>query len=131
VSRTSVKKSRTKGGKNNSPKTIDEYIESFPEDVQSILQKMRKTIRKEAPEAEETISYQIPTFKLNGNLVHFAAFSDHISFFPTSSPREAFKKELSRYKGGKGTIQFPLDEPIPYDLVKRIVVFRRKENLEK
>jgi uncharacterized protein YdhG (YjbR/CyaY superfamily) len=126
-----VNKSNSKGRTNNSAKTIDEYIETFPEDVQSILQKVRKTIRKAAPDAEETISYQIPTFKLNGNLVHFAAFSDHISFFPTSSPREAFKKELSKYKGGKGTIQFPMDEPIPYDLVKRIVIFRRKENLEK
>ena len=126
-----MKKSSSKGRKNNSAETIDEYIEAFPEDIQSILQKMRKTIRRAAPEAEETISYQIPTFKLNGNLVHFAAFSDHISFFPTSSPREAFKKELSKYKGGKGTIQFPIEEPIPYDLVKRIVIFRRKENLEK
>jgi len=112
------------------PETIDEYIETFPKDVQIILQKMRQTVRKVAPEAEETISYQIPTFKLNGNLVHFAAFKDHISFFPTSSARVAFKKELSKYKGGKGTIQFPIEEQIPYDLVKKIAIFRRKQNLQ-
>ena len=112
------------------PETMDEYIESFPKNVQNILQEMRQTIQKAAPEAEETISYQIPTFKLNGNLVHFAAFKDHISFFPTSSARVAFKKELSKYKGGKGTVRFPIEEPIPYDLVKKIVIFRRKQNLQ-
>ena len=119
---------RTKGKKQ--PETIDEYIEAFPKDVQIILQKMRQTIRKVAPEAEETISYQIPTFKLYGNLVHFAAFKDHISFFPTSSARIEFKKELSKYKGGKGTVQFPIGEQIPYDLVKKITIFRRKQNLQ-
>src|SRR2546427_6435791 len=98
-------------------KTIDEYIKTFPEDVQTILEKMRQTIRKAAPEAEEAISYQIPTFKLNGNLVHFAAFKKHIGFFPTARGVEAFKKELSRYKGSKGTVRFPLDEPVPYGLV--------------
>ena len=92
---------------------------------------MRQTIRECAPGAEEAISYQIPTFKLNGNLVHFAAFKDHISFFPTSSGREAFKKELKIYKGGKGTVQFPIDKPIPYDLVRKIVKYRVKENLDK
>jgi len=112
-------------------KTIDEYIKTFPEDVQSILEKMRRTVRTAAPEAEEAISYQIPTFKLNGNLVHFAAFKKHIGFYPTSSGTEAFKKELSSYKGAKGSVQFPLEKPIPYDLVKRIVIFRRKENLQK
>jgi len=111
--------------------TIDEYIKAFPEDVQRILEKMRQTIRKAAPEAEEVISYKIPTFRLNGNLVHFAAFNDHISFFPTSSGREAFEKELSKYKGGRGTVQFPIEKPIPYDLVKKIVAFRRKQNLGK
>ena len=110
-------------------KTIDEYIETFPEDVQSILEKMRQTIRKAAPEAEEAISYQIPTFKLNGNLVYFAAFKNHIGFYPTPSGIEAFKKELSPYKGAKGSVQFPMEKPIPYDLVKKIVVFRRRENL--
>jgi uncharacterized protein YdhG (YjbR/CyaY superfamily) len=113
------------------PETIDEYIHAFPADVQAILKRMRSTIRECAPQAEETISYQIPTFRLNGNLVHFAAFKDHIGFFPTSSPREAFKKELSKYRGGKGTIQFPLSEPIPYTLVRKIVKYRVKENLGK
>jgi uncharacterized protein YdhG (YjbR/CyaY superfamily) len=112
-------------------KTIDEYIKTFPEDVQSILEKMRQTIRKAAPEAEEAISYQIPTFKLNGNLIHFAAFKNHIGFYPTSTGIEAFKKELSPYAGAKGSVQFPIEKPIPYDLVKKIVIFRRKENLEK
>jgi uncharacterized protein YdhG (YjbR/CyaY superfamily) len=112
-------------------KNIDEYIKTFPEQVQIILEKMRQTIRKAAPEAEEAISYPIPTFKLNGNLVHFAAFKNHVSFFPTARGVEAFKKELSRFKGSRGTVQFPLDRPIPYDLVRKITVFRRKENLEK
>jgi uncharacterized protein YdhG (YjbR/CyaY superfamily) len=111
--------------------SIDDYISTFPEDAQSILKKMRKTIQDAAPDAEETISYRIPTFTLNGNLVHFAAFKDHIGFFPTSSARIAFPKELSKYKGGKGTIQFPLDQPIPYDLVRKIVKYRVKENLKK
>src|ERR1700730_7337039 len=112
-------------------KTIDEYIETFPEDVQSILEKMRQTIRKAAPEAEEAISYQIPTFKLYGNLVHFAAFKNHIGFFPTTSGIAAFKKELSPYAGSKGTVRFPIEKPVPYDLVRKIVMFRRKENLER
>jgi len=112
-------------------KTIDEYIKTFPEEVQAILEKMRQTIRKAAPEAEEAISYQIPTFKLNGNLVHFAAFKNHISFFPTARGVEKFKKELSQYVGSKGTVRFPLDKPIPYDLVREVTMFRRKENLKK
>lgn len=111
--------------------TIDEYISMYPDNIQSILKKLRHVVRESAPRAKETISYQIPTFKLNGNLVHFAAFIDHISFFPTSSGRIQFKKELSKYKGGRGTIQFPLDKPIPYALVKRIVKFRVRESLDK
>ena len=111
--------------------TIDEYIETFPKDVQSILEKMRWTIRKTAPEAEEAISYQIPGFKLNGYLVWFAAFKNHIGFYPMKTGIQAFKKELSAYKGAKGSVQFPMEKPIPYDLVKKIVMFRRKENLEK
>ncbi len=111
--------------------SIDEYIKTFPPDVQKTLEKMRRTIRKAAPEAEEAISYQIPTFKLNGDLVYFAAFKKHIGFFPTSSGISTFKKELSKYKTSRGTAQFPLDQPIPYDLVTRIVLFRKKENLEK
>jgi uncharacterized protein YdhG (YjbR/CyaY superfamily) len=113
------------------PKTMDEYIAGFPKDVQEKLEGIRMTIKKAAPDAQEKISYQIPTFYLKGNLVHFAGFKDHISFFPTSSGRENFKNELSVYKGAKGTVRFPLDEPIPYDLISRIVVFRVKENLER
>lgn len=103
----------------------------YPKDVQNILKKMRQVIRESAPKAEEEISYRIPTFRLNGNLVHFAAFKDHISFFPTSSARVAFRKELSKYKGGRGTIQFPIDKPIPYGLVRKIVKFRVRESLGK
>ncbi len=113
-------------------RTIDDYVKTFPNDVQSILEKMRQTIRKAAPEAVEAISYQMPTFKLNGkNLVHFAAFKNHIGFYPIPSGIEAFKKELSRYKQGKGSVQFPMNKPIPYDLVKKIVKYRVKEKLEK
>jgi uncharacterized protein YdhG (YjbR/CyaY superfamily) len=111
-------------------RTMDEYIKMFPKDVQSILEKMRQTIMEAAPEAIEVISYQMPTFKLNGkNLVHFAAYKNHIGFYPIPSGIEAFKKELSPYKQGKGSVQFPLDRPLPYDLVKKIVMFRAKENL--
>jgi uncharacterized protein YdhG (YjbR/CyaY superfamily) len=112
-------------------KTIDEYIKSFPDDIQIILKKIRETIRKAAPEATETISYQMPAFKLNGNLVWFAAFKNHIGFYPIPSGIEAFKEEVSPYATGKGTLQFPLDKPIPYDLIEKIVTFRAKENLEK
>jgi uncharacterized protein YdhG (YjbR/CyaY superfamily) len=111
--------------------TIDEYIAGLPEETRSILQKLRTTIAKSAPGAEETINYGIPTFKLNGNLVHFAAFKNHIGFYPTPSGIEAFKKELSVYEGAKGSIKFPLEKPLPYDLVSRIVEFRVKENLGK
>ncbi len=111
--------------------TIDEYIQNFPEDVQSILQKMRHTIRQAAPDAVEAISYQMPTFKLNGkNLVHFAAWKNHIGFYPTPSGLVAFQKELSLYKGAKGSVKFPINKPIPFDLVKQIVIFRVKENLK-
>ncbi|TLZ84417.1 MAG: hypothetical protein E6K03_02350 [Methanobacteriota archaeon] len=119
-------------GKEKQFKTIDEYIEASPKDVQGILQRLRLTIRKAAPEAVETISYQMPTFKLNGKgLVYFAAFKNHIGLYPIPSGIEAFKKELSRYKQGKGSVQFPIDKPIPYDLVRRIVRFRAKENQER
>jgi uncharacterized protein YdhG (YjbR/CyaY superfamily) len=108
--------------------TMDAYIASFSKEVQGILEKIRQTIRKAAPGAVEAISYQIPTFKLNGrNLVHFAAWKDHIGFYATPSGNATFKKELSSYKVAKGSIQFPLDEPIPYDLVTKIVLFRVKE----
>ena len=107
---------------------MDAYIASVPRDVQNILEKIRQVIRKTAPAAVEAISYQIPTFKLNGkNLVHFAAWKDHIGFYATPSGNAAFKKELAQYKVAKGSIQFPLDEPIPYDLVRNMVSFRVKE----
>ncbi len=113
-------------------KTIDEYIKTFPEDIQAILQKMRQTIRRAAPQAEEAISYQMPTFKLNGrNLVHFAGYKNHVGFYPVPLGIGAFEKELSPYKQGKGSVQFPLDRPVPYDLVRKIVIFRMKENLER
>ena len=111
------------------PKTIDEYIAGFPDEVQEILQKIRKTIRTAAPDAEETISYQMPTFTLKGNLVHFAAFKKHIGFYPTPTGIVEFKKELSAYEGAKGSVRFPLDKPIPFALISRIVKFRVKENL--
>jgi uncharacterized protein YdhG (YjbR/CyaY superfamily) len=111
------------------PKTIDEYIAGFPKDVQAILQQIRATIRKAAPGAEEKISYQMPAFTLKGNLVYFGAFKNHIGFYPIPSGIEAFQEELSAYEQGKGSVQFPLDKPIPYDLISRIVKFRVKENL--
>jgi uncharacterized protein YdhG (YjbR/CyaY superfamily) len=113
-------------------KTIDEYIKTFPENIQSILEEMRQAIHEAAPQAIETISYQMPTFKLNGkNLAYFAAFKNHIGFYPIPSGIEAFKKELASYKQGKGSVQFPFDKPIPFDLVKKITMFRVKENLRK
>lgn len=111
--------------------TIDAYIDGFPAHIQEILNKMRKTIQVVAPDATEKISYGIPTFFLYGNLVHFAAYKDHISFFPASSGVLKFSKELSMYKTSKGTIQFSLDEPIPYDLIQKITMFRIKENTMK
>jgi uncharacterized protein YdhG (YjbR/CyaY superfamily) len=113
------------------PKTIDEYIAGFPEDVQKILEKVRMTIKEAAPGAQETIKYQMPTFTLNGNLVYFAGFKNHIGFYPIPTGIEKFKKELSFYRQGKGSVQFPLDEPIPYGLISKIVKFRVKENLKK
>ena len=119
-----------KTNQSSSPK-IDEYIAGFPEEVQEILEKIRTTIRKAAPNAEETINYGIPTFTLKGNLVHFAGFKKHIGFYPTPTGIERFKKELSVYEGAKGSVQFPLDKPIPYGLISKIVKFRIKENLER
>jgi uncharacterized protein YdhG (YjbR/CyaY superfamily) len=115
----------------SAPKNMDEYIANFPKDVQEILEKIRATIKKAAPNAEETINYQIPTFTLNGNLVHFAAFKSHIGFYPTPTGIEKFKKELAVYEGAKGSVKFPLDKPIPYALIRKIVTFRVKENLER
>lgn len=114
------------------PRNIDEYIAGFPDDVQEILEKIRMTIRKAAPEAEETISYKIPTFTLKGTyLVYFAAYKKHIGLYPAPRGNEKFQKELSAYEGGKGTVRFPLDKPIPFGLITKIVKFRIKENLEK
>lgn len=110
---------------------IDEYIAGFPGEIQEILQKIRATVHEAAPEAEETISYQMPAFRLGGVLVYFAAFKDHIGFFPTSSGVAHFEKELTKYNTSKGTIQFPLDEPVPVELIRKIVLFRAKENLAK
>ena len=111
--------------------TIDEYIAGFPKDVQAILQKIRGIIRKVAPDAVEAIKYQIPTFVLNGNLVHFAAFQKHIGLYPTPSGIEEFRDELSVYKSAKGSVQFPLDAPVPFSLITKIVKFRVKETREK
>ena len=113
------------------PKTIDEYISGFPPDIQEILESIRAVIKEAAPDAAETISYQMPTFTLKGNLVHFAAFKKHIGFYPIPTGIEAFKDELSAYVCGKGSVQFPLDKPMPLDLIRRIVEFRVKENLAK
>lgn len=110
-------------------KTVDEYIAAFPKNEQIILQEMRQAIKEAAPGAEETISYQMPAFKLNGILVWFAAFKNHIGFFPKTTAIEAFKEELSGYELSKGTIRFPMDKQIPYDLVRKIVKYRVKENL--
>jgi uncharacterized protein YdhG (YjbR/CyaY superfamily) len=108
--------------------SIDAYIATFPESIQKKLQKLRLVIKAAAPDATEKISYQMPTFYLNGNLVHFAAFKHHFGFYPTPSGTEQFQKELSAYKTSKGAIQFPIDKPIPYDLVTRIVEYRVIEN---
>jgi uncharacterized protein YdhG (YjbR/CyaY superfamily) len=113
------------------PKDIDEYIAGFPNDVQEILVKIRMTIRKAAPDAEETIKYQIPTFTLKGNLVHFAVYKKHIGFYPAPTGIEKFKNEMSIYGSGKGTLRFPLDKPIPLGLISKIVKFRVKKNLER
>ena len=113
------------------PLNIDEYIAGFPKDVQDILQEIRRIIKKAAPDAEEAIKYQIPTFVLNGNLVLFAAFQKHVGFYPTPSGIKEFKDELSAYGGAKGSVQFPLDRPIPFNLIRKIAKFRVKEAREK
>jgi len=112
-------------------KNVDEYVDRCPGEVQRLLTRMRLTIRKAAPEAKEKISYGIPTLALNGNLVHFAVFKNHIGFYPTPSAIAAFSKQLSSYQHSKGAVQFPLDEPLPLALVSRMVRFRVKEQLSK
>jgi uncharacterized protein YdhG (YjbR/CyaY superfamily) len=113
------------------PETIDDYIAGFPSDIQKLLRKVRATVRKAAPGAEEGISYRIPVFRLKGDLVYFAAFKKHIGLYPRVSGIRKFKKELSGYKSAKGSVQFPLDRPIPYGLISKITRFRVKENLER
>ena len=113
------------------PNSIEEYISSFPKETQALLEQVRETIRKAAPTASEVISYQMPAYKLNGILVWFAAYSKHIGFYPGASGIEAFKKELSIYKGAKGSVQFPLDKPLPLELISKIVLFRIHENLQR
>lgn len=111
------------------PRNIDEYIAAYPDNVRRILEELRATIRNAAPEAEEKISYQMPAFALKGILVYFAAFKNHIGFYPTSSAIERFKNELAIYKSGKGSVQFPIDNPLPLSLITKIVRFRAEENL--
>jgi uncharacterized protein YdhG (YjbR/CyaY superfamily) len=111
--------------------SIDEYIESFPNEVQEILRKLRAVIKDAAPDAEEKISYRMPTFYQKGNLVHFAAYNKHIGFYPAPSGIQAFKNELSTFKGAKGSVQFPIDKPLPYQLIGKVVRFRVVENLRK
>lgn len=112
--------------------SVDDYIKEFPENVQEILNRIRVTIKQHAPDAIESISYKMPAYKTNGRpLVYFAAFKNHIGFYATPTGHSEFSKELSKYKQGRGSVQFPLDEPIPYDLIARIVQFRVKENKKK
>jgi uncharacterized protein YdhG (YjbR/CyaY superfamily) len=111
--------------------SIDEYISTFPEEIQKILEELRAIIKASAPDVEEKISYQMPTFALKGNLVHFAAWKKHIGFYPTSSGTQAFKHELSIYEGAKGSVKFPIEKPLPLELISKIVKFRVAENLRK
>lgn len=111
--------------------SIDDYIATFPTEVQEILKTLRQVIREAAPDAKEKISYQMPAFVLHGNLVYFAAYKKHIGFYPGASGVEAFKAELSEYKGAKGSVQFPIGKPLPYELISRIVTFRIAENIKK
>ncbi|MCW4028592.1 MAG: DUF1801 domain-containing protein [Candidatus Bathyarchaeota archaeon] len=117
--------------KKAAPKTIDEYIAAYPKNIQTILEQLREAIKEAAPEAQETISYQMPAFKQDHVLVWFAAFKNHIGFFPTANTIEVFKKRLAPYQTSKGTVRFPLEEPIPFELVKDMVRFRVKENLQR
>ncbi len=113
------------------PATIDDYIRTFPTDVQRVLEAVRQTIKEAAPQAQETIKYGMPAFLLNGNLVYFAAYKNHIGFYPTTSGMETSIEDVSKYKTGKGTLQFPLDQPMPFPLIRKIVGFRVNETLEK
>jgi uncharacterized protein YdhG (YjbR/CyaY superfamily) len=112
-------------------KTVEEYFSTFPESTQNILEAIRKVIKGAAPQAKEVISYNMPAFKLHGVLVYYAAHKEHIGFYPTAAPIEIFKNELSAYKYSKGAIQFPIGEPMPFDLITRIVKFRVQADTEK
>lgn len=113
------------------PSTVDEYIAAFPKEVQQLLNQLRKTIKTAAPKAEELISYQMPAYKLNGMLVFFAAYKNHIGFYPTGAGIEKFKTAIKKYKWSKGAVQFPIDKPLPLSLVTRIVKFKSKDNQER
>lgn len=115
----------------NVPDTIDDYIADFPEEIQKRLEMIRQAIQKAAPGATEAMKYAMPTFVLHGNLVHFAAFKNHIGFYPAPAGIAIFQEELSKYKSGKGSVQFPLDQPLPIELITRIVEFRVQQQLEK
>jgi uncharacterized protein YdhG (YjbR/CyaY superfamily) len=117
--------------KSAKPKNVDEYISGFPKDVQKKLAELRTTIRKAAPDAEEIISYQMPAYSLNGNLVYFAAYKNHIGFYPTASGIKNFESDLSKYESSKGAVKFPIDKPFSLGLITKIVKFRVKENLAK
>jgi uncharacterized protein YdhG (YjbR/CyaY superfamily) len=117
--------------KRAAPKTIDQYIAWFPPDIQKILEKIRRVVRGTAPDAQEIISYQMPTFKLNGILLHFAAFKNHIGLYPPVRGDAALEAAIAPYAGGKGNLRFPLDQPIPYDLIERIAKLRVKQDREK
>jgi uncharacterized protein YdhG (YjbR/CyaY superfamily) len=117
--------------KENTPINVDFYIADFPAETQELLQQLRDTIKKAAPEAEEGISYQMPAYKLNGMLVYFAGYKNHIGFYPTGSGIEAFKHKMTAYKTSKGTVQFPLNQPLPLDLITEMVRFRVSENLKR
>jgi len=117
--------------RNKKFKTVDEYMSLLPPQTRALMQEMRGAIRKAAPSAEEVISYNIPAFRLQGMLVWYAAFEKHIGFYPRGSGIEAFQKELSGYKSAKGSVQFPIDEPLPLNLITKIVKYRLKENLQK
>jgi uncharacterized protein YdhG (YjbR/CyaY superfamily) len=121
----------TAGSKGNQITTMDEYIAQFPKNVRDILEELRKVIHETAPGAEEAMRYGIPTFRFRGNLVHFAAFKNHIGFYPAPSAINAFTEELSKYKLSKGTVQFPINEPLPFALVREIVRYRLKENRDR
>jgi len=112
-------------------KTVDEYLSTFPATTRRILQEVRQTIKKAAPQAEEVISYNMPAFKLHGVLVYYAAYQKHVGFYPTPSAIKAFQKELAQYESSKGAVQFPIDQPMPVELITKIVHFRVRENLAK